>query len=178
MYISHLLPQYYHKKVEYLTVMSHVFGANFKSFRTILSFISERLVSILFVWYKLLTMKVLAEWADQHLFRLFMVFRFWFLNLPQRRQIFNTFNVCLKLHKLLWNPLILKKGKIKSTACLFDIHLYLTVYRNLWYIKSPQRENILFIFGLVCYFCPGSQNNNILTVQYKRISNRQVVSKS
>ena len=34
-------------------------------------------------------------------------------------------------------------------------------------------EGNLFIFGLVCYFCPGSQKINILTAQYKRISNEQ-----
>jgi hypothetical protein len=37
-------------------------------------------------------------------------------------------------------------------------------------------EGNLFIFGLVCYFCPGSQKINILTSQYKRISNEQAVS--
>ncbi len=33
----------------------------------------------------------------------------------------------------------------------------------------------MFTFGLICYFCPDSQNN-ILTVQYKRISNEQAVT--
>ncbi len=33
----------------------------------------------------------------------------------------------------------------------------------------------LFILGLVCYFCPGSQKVNILTAQYKRISDEQAV---
>jgi hypothetical protein len=32
-------------------------------------------------------------------------------------------------------------------------------------------EGNLFIFGLVCYICPGSQKINILTAQYKQISN-------
>jgi hypothetical protein len=36
-------------------------------------------------------------------------------------------------------------------------------------------EEILFTFGLVCYFCPGSQKINILTVQYKQISEEQGV---
>ncbi len=33
----------------------------------------------------------------------------------------------------------------------------------------------LFIFGLVCYICPGNQKINILTAEYKRISNDQAV---
>ncbi len=33
----------------------------------------------------------------------------------------------------------------------------------------------LFIFGLVCYIRPGSQKINILTAQYKRMSNKQAV---
>jgi hypothetical protein len=36
-------------------------------------------------------------------------------------------------------------------------------------------EGNLFIFGLVCYICPGSQKINILTAQYKKISNEQAV---
>jgi hypothetical protein len=36
----------------------------------------------------------------------------------------------------------------------------------------------LFIFGLVCYSSPGSQKINILTAQYKRISNAQAVYES
>jgi hypothetical protein len=35
----------------------------------------------------------------------------------------------------------------------------------------------LFILGLVCYSSPGSQKVNILTTQYKRISNAQAVYK-
>jgi hypothetical protein len=34
----------------------------------------------------------------------------------------------------------------------------------------------LFILGLVCYLCPGSKKINILTAQYKRISNEQWVN--
>jgi hypothetical protein len=52
------------------------------------------------------------------------------------------------------------------------------VYRNLWYIESLYSvvcEGNLFIFGLVCYFCPGSQKINILTAKYKQISNEQAV---
>jgi hypothetical protein len=37
-------------------------------------------------------------------------------------------------------------------------------------------EGNLFIFGLVCYFCPGSQKINILTNQYEQISDEQGVS--
>jgi hypothetical protein len=37
-------------------------------------------------------------------------------------------------------------------------------------------EGNLFIFGLVCYICPDNQKINILTAQYKRISNEQTVA--
>ncbi len=33
----------------------------------------------------------------------------------------------------------------------------------------------MFIFGLVCYFWPGSQKVNILTAQYERISDEQAL---
>ncbi len=36
-------------------------------------------------------------------------------------------------------------------------------------------EGNLFIFGLVCYICPGRQKIKILIAQYKQISNKQAV---
>ncbi len=39
-------------------------------------------------------------------------------------------------------------------------------------------EGSLFAFGQICYFCTGSQKINILTVQYRRISNEQGVYRS
>jgi hypothetical protein len=60
-------------------------------------------------------------------------------------------------------------------ACLIFVYIWL-----LWkLIEKPVANKIssmdgnLFIFRLVCYFCPGSQKINILTAQYKRISNKQ-----
>ncbi len=41
--------------------------------------------------------------------------------------------------------------------------------------KISSVEGNLFTFGLVYYFCPGSQKINFLTAQYKRISNEQGV---
>jgi hypothetical protein len=52
------------------------------------------------------------------------------------------------------------------------------VYINLWYKEAPLWKENLLIFGLICYFCPGSQKINILTAQYKRISNAQAVTSS
>ncbi len=34
--------------------------------------------------------------------------------------------------------------------------------------KISSVEGNLFTFGLICYFCPGSQKINILTAQYKQ----------
>ncbi len=45
------------------------------------------------------------------------------------------------------------------------------VYRNLWYIESSLWKEFFYF----CYFCPGSQKINILTAQYKWISNAQAV---
>ncbi len=70
--------------------------------------------------------------------------------------------------------------KLLYTACLFDIHVYLTPLGQVRQFiktcghKTPSVEGNLFTFGLICFFCPGSQNNNILT--YKRISNEQGVN--
>ncbi len=49
------------------------------------------------------------------------------------------------------------------------------VYRNLWYTKISSMEGNLFTFGLICYFCPGSQKKNILIARCKQICNAQGV---
>jgi hypothetical protein len=41
--------------------------------------------------------------------------------------------------------------------------------------KIPSVEGNLFTFGLICYFCPGSQKIKIMTSKYKWISNKQGV---
>jgi hypothetical protein len=67
------------------------------------------------------------------------------------------------------------------TACTFDIHLYLTpLGQARQFIETCGTYNLLcgrkcFFLGLVCYFCTASPKINILTAQYKQISNEQGV---
>ncbi len=66
------------------------------------------------------------------------------------------------------------------SSCLIFTYIWLhwrkpgSLKKPVLHIISSVEEN-LFIFGLVCYFCPGSQKINMLTAQYKQISNKQGV---
>ncbi len=78
-------------------------------------------------------------------------------------------------------PKITIAGDYILPACLIFVHIWLLRGKpgSLWkpaVQKISSVEGNLFIFGLVCYFCPpGSQKINILTAQYKWTSKEQGV---
>ncbi len=66
------------------------------------------------------------------------------------------------------------------SACLIFVYIWL-IWGKPGSLLKPVVHKIsavggnLFIFGLACYFCPGKEKINILTSQFKRISNEQGV---
>ncbi len=89
-------------------------------------------------------------------------------------------NLCFSNHRYLKNVRSIKQDTFWDTACSFDIYLFIfhstwTVYRNLWYIKSPLWKVICFLLGWFVISAQVGKKWLILTPQYKRISNKQEI---
>ncbi len=102
-------------------------------------------------------------------------------NKERKKKIKHTKRLIKHTWKEIVTIYIARESKNRNTACLFDIRLYLTPlgqarqFIETCGTKISSVEGNLFIFGLVCYFCPGSQKNQHLTAQKIRISKEKGV---